>query len=105
MRVVEKAAALTNTAGLRYSAPLTDSTMLRDTELSWSSPERCMTFVQKHGLMQTIVGFPSNLFVLMKIQLKNMRICVCFHQLCNANKNGHQPNKVMVGSNRRLYIV
>ncbi len=47
--------------------------------------ERCMTFVQKHGLMQTIAGFPSNLFALMKIQLKNMRICTCFHQLCNAN--------------------
>ncbi len=30
MRGVEKAAALTNTAGLRYSAPLTDSTMLGD---------------------------------------------------------------------------
>ncbi len=26
--------------------------------------ERCMTFVQKHGLMQTIAGFPSNLFAL-----------------------------------------
>ncbi len=30
---VEKAAALTNTAGLRYSAPLTDSTVLRDTSV------------------------------------------------------------------------
>ncbi len=53
-----------------------------------------VTFVRKHDLMQTIVGFPSNLFAFMKIQLKNMRICVCFHQLCNANKKGHQPNKV-----------
>ncbi len=53
-----------------------------------------VTFVRKHDLMQTIVRFPSNLFAFMKIQFKNMRICVCFHQLCNANKKGHQPNKV-----------
>ncbi len=93
---MEKAGALTNTAaGLRATLLCPAHRQHRaETELSWSSPEQCMTFVRKHGLMQTIAGFPSNLFAFMKIQLKNMRICVCFHQLCNANKNGHQPNKV-----------
>ncbi len=32
-----------------------------------------------------------------------MRICACFHQLCNPNKNGHQPNKVTC-SDQWLYI-
>ncbi len=82
VRGVEKATSLTNTAGLRAA-------LLRPAHgqhrARRHSPERCVTFVQKHGLMQTIAGFPSNLFALMKIQLKNMRICVSFHQLCNAN--------------------
>ncbi len=106
MRGLENAAALTNTAGLSYATPPRSQTApcyTGDEELSWISPERCVTFVQKHGLMQTIAGFPSNLFALMKIQLKNMRICVCFHQRCKANQNGHQPNKVTC-SDQWLYI-
>ena len=67
-------------ATLCYSAPLTDSSVLGDTEQPWSSSERCMTFVQKRGLGDADNSRVSNLFTSKKIHLKNMRSCVCFYQ-------------------------
>ncbi len=79
VRGVEKAAALTNTAACMRATLLRlahRQHCARRHRAVLEQPRTVYEIVRKHGLMQTIAGFPSNLFALMKIQLKNMRIWV-----------------------------
>ncbi len=102
---VEKAAALTNTAGLRATLlqpAHRQHRARRHRAVLEAAQNGVWHLIGSIGFMQTIAGFPSNLFAFMKIQLKTMRICVCFHQLCNANKRDISLIKWLVLANEYI---
>lgn len=49
--------------------PRSQTAPCSERQLSWSSTERWMTFVRKHGLMQTIARFPSNSFAFRDVNI------------------------------------
>ncbi len=108
--VGEKAAALTNTATwLRATLlhPLTDRTMLRDTELSWSSPERYDIFSEawfdadnSQVSIQLICikwKFSSSFFYsrcrCLEVRVSRRHMCFICMLKCHTNKWMHNISK------------